>query len=68
MPWSTPFCRPIKGKDLLLPSQMMCTKVFHDSEFNSRADYVTTQGDPQVSLFFILYLNFSEINVLQFGF
>ena len=51
MSLSTPFHRPIKGKDLLVPSQMMCARAFHDSKFNSRAADVTTWRDPQVSLF-----------------
>ena len=29
MSWSSPFHRPIKGKDLLVASQMMCTRAFH---------------------------------------
>ena len=47
--WSATFHRSIKGKGLLVPSQMMYTRAFHD--FNSRAADVTTQRDPQVNLF-----------------
>ena len=68
MSWSTPFHRPTKGKDLLVVSQMMCARAFHNFKFNQRADPVTTWRDPQVSLFFILYFDFSEMDVLQFGF
>ena len=57
--WSAPFHRSIKGKDLLVPSQIMYTRAFYN--FNLRAGDVTTQRDPQVSLFPFLLQFFWDV-------
>ena len=69
MSWSIPFHRTIKGKNLLVSSQMMCTRAFHDIKMQCKELIMwLLRGIHRLVYFSILHFSFLEIYVLWFWF